>query len=126
MAERAQAVLESFENRQQATADALADLFREIENNEKRKKEQAEKGFDGLTFFVYRTLLDANIDNAEDVSRKIKDAFGEFPNWRKSENALRELRKMITFAIISESDDLDKVTTLVDELFILLERAERI
>jgi len=126
MAERAQAVLESFENRQKATADALTDLFREIENNEKRKKEQAEKGFDGLTFFVYRTLLDANIDNAEDVSRKIKDAFAEFPNWRKSENALRELRKMITFAIFSESDDLDKVTTLVDELFILLERAERI
>jgi len=126
MAERAQAVLESFENRQKATADALADLFREIENNEKCKKEQAEKGFDGLTFFVYRTLLDADIDNAEDVSRKIKDAFAEFPNWRKSENALRELRKMITFAIFSESDDLDKVTTLVDELFVLLEKAERI
>ncbi|MCH9049394.1 MAG: type I restriction endonuclease subunit R, partial [Proteobacteria bacterium] len=126
MAERAQAVLESFENRQKATADALADLFREIENNEKCKKEQAEKGFDGLTFFVYQTLLDADIDNAEDVSRKIKDAFAEFPNWRKSENALRELRKMITFAIFSESDDLDKVTTLVDELFVLLEKAERI
>jgi len=126
MAERAQAVLESFENRQKATADALADLFREIENNEKRKKEQAEKGFDGLTFFVYRTLLDSGIDNAEDVSRKIKDAFSEFPNWQKSENALRELRKMITFAIFSESDDLEKVTNIVDELFILLERAERI
>ena len=126
MAERAQAVLESFESRQKATSDALADLFKEIEDNEKRKKEQAEKGFDGLTFFVYRTLLDAGIDNAEDVSRKIKDAFGEFSNWRKSENALRELRKMITFAIFSESDDLDKVTTLVDELFVLLEKAERI
>ena len=126
MAERAQAVLECFENRQKATADALADLFREIENNEKRKKEQAEKGFDGLTFFVYRTLLDADIDNAEDVSRKIKDAFGEFPNWQKSENSIRELRKMITFAIFAESDDLEKVTTLVDELFILLERAERV
>ncbi|MCH8262747.1 MAG: HsdR family type I site-specific deoxyribonuclease [Proteobacteria bacterium] len=126
MAERAQAVLESFENRQKATADALADLFREIENNEKRKKEQAEKGFDGLTFFVYRTLLDSGIDNAEDVSRKIKDAFTEFPNWQKSENSIRELRKMITFAIFAESDDLEKVTNIVDGLFILLERAERI
>ncbi|MCZ6804973.1 MAG: HsdR family type I site-specific deoxyribonuclease [Proteobacteria bacterium] len=126
MAERAQAVLESFENRQQATSDALAELFREIENNEKRKKEQAEKGFDGLTFFVYRTLLDADIDNAEDVSRKIKDAFGDFPNWQKSENSLRELRKKITFAIIAESDDLEKVTALADELFTLLEKADKI
>jgi type I restriction enzyme R subunit len=29
-----------------------------------RKKEQAEKSFDGLTYFVYRSLLDANIENA--------------------------------------------------------------
>ena len=83
------------------------------------------KGFDGLTFFVYRTLLDSGIDNAEDVSRKIKDAFGEFPNWQKSENSLRELRKKITFAIFAESDDLEKVTALVDEIFTLLEKVNR-
>lgn len=126
MAERAQAVQESFENRQTETADALAELFKEVEDNEKRKKEQAEKGFDGLTYFVYRTLLDAKIDKAEEVSRKIKTAFIEFPNWKKSESALRDLRQKVTFAIFAESDDLDKVTTLVDDLFTLLEKADRI
>ncbi|MBN2793003.1 MAG: HsdR family type I site-specific deoxyribonuclease [Desulfuromonadales bacterium] len=126
MAERAQAVQESFENRQTETADALAELFKEVEDNEKRKKEQAEKGFDGLTYFVYRTLLDAEIDNAEEVSRKIKSAFVEFPNWKKSESALRDLRQKVTFAVFAESDDLDKVTTLVDDLFTLLEKADRI
>ena len=63
---------ESFENRQTSTAEALAKLLDEVEANEARKKEQAEKGFDGLTYFVYRTLLDAEIENAEAVSRKIK------------------------------------------------------
>lgn len=126
MADRARLVQESFENRQTSTADALAALLKEVETNEARKKAQAEKGFDGLTWFVYRTLLDAQIDNAENVSRKIKAAFIEYPNWKQSENALRELRKKVTFAIFAETDDLDRVTALVDELFTLLDRAGRV
>lgn len=126
MAERARAVQESFEQRQTSTAEALAELLREVEGNETRKKEQAERSFDGLTYFVYRSLLDAKIENAEVVSRKIRHAFTEFPNWKRSENALRELRKKVTFAIFAETDDLDRVTTLVDALFTLLEKADRI
>ena len=70
LSERAKAVQESFEDRQTETAEALQELFREIERNEQRKKEQAEKGFDGLTFFVYRTLLDAGVNEAEEVSKE--------------------------------------------------------
>ncbi|WP_226818836.1 hypothetical protein HHS34_000720 [Acidithiobacillus montserratensis] len=126
MAERARAVQESFESRQTSTAEALAELLREVEGNEARKKEQAEKSFDGLTYFVYRSLLDAKIENAEAVSRTIRHAFTEFPNWKRSENALRELRKKVTFALFAETDDLERVTALVDELFTLLEKAGRI
>jgi type I restriction enzyme, R subunit len=126
MAERARAVQESFEDRQTSTAEALEELLREVEKNETRKKEQAEKSFDGLTYFVYRSLLDAKIENAEAVSRKIRQAFADFPDWKRSENALRELRKKVTFAIFAETDDLERVTAMVDELFTLLEKAERI
>ena len=126
MAERAKAVQESFEQRQTATADALDQLLQEVGRNEDRKKEQAAKGFDGLTFFVYRTLLDAKVANAEGVSRRIKEAFFENPNWKRSEAALRELRKKVTFAVFAELDDLDAVTRIVDELFTLLEKADRI
>lgn len=126
MAERARAVQESFEQRQTSTAEALTELLREVEGNEARKKEQVERSFDGLTYFVYRSLLDAKIQNAETVSRKIRHAFTEFPNWKRSENALRELRKKVTFAIFAETDDLDRVTAMVDELFTLLEKADRI
>jgi type I restriction enzyme R subunit len=126
MAERARAVQESFEDRQTSTAEALAELLREVEGNETRKKEQAEKSFDGLTYFVYRSLLDAKIQNAEAVSRKIRHAFTEFPNWKRSENALRELRKKVTYAIFAETENLDQVTAMVDALFTLLEKADRI
>ena len=126
MAERALAVQENFEQRQKSTAEALEELLNEVESNETRKKEQAEKAFDGLTYFVYRSLLDAKIENAEELSRKIREAFAEFPNWKKSENSLRELRKKVTFAIFGETDDLDRVTAMVEELFMLLEKADKI
>ncbi|HMP72078.1 MAG TPA: HsdR family type I site-specific deoxyribonuclease [Kiritimatiellia bacterium] len=126
MAERAKAVQEGFEQRQTATAEALEKLLKEVEQNETRKKEQAGKGFDGLTYFVYRTLLDAGIGQPEEVSRTIKGAFLEYPNWKRSDAALRELRKKVTFAIFSATDDLDRVTALVDELFTLLEKADRL
>ena len=126
MAERARAVQEAFEGRQLDAAGALEALLREVEANEGRMQEQAEKAVDGLTDFVYRTLLDAGIGNAEGVSRKIRAAFAEFPNWQRSENALRELRKQVTFAIFAETEDLDRVAAVVDELFTLLDKAERI
>ncbi len=126
MAERAKAVQENFEDRQAATAEALEELLKLVENNERRKKEQAAKGFDGLTYFVYRTMLDAEVSNPEEVSKKIKAAFTDHPGWKQSEKELRELRKKVTFAIFGQEEDLNKVTRLVDELFMLLGKAERI
>ncbi len=126
MAERARAVQEGFEDRQKSTADCLAELAREIEKNEERKKEQAAKGLDGLTYFVYRTLLDAALENPEETSKKVREAFGEYPHWRQSEKELRELRKMMTFVIYSEEDDLNKVVQIVDTIIRLLEKAHKI
>ncbi len=125
MLERAKAVQESFENRQSSTAEALEALIEEVGKNEARKKEQAEKSFDGLTYFVYQNLLDARIENAEEVSRKIRRAFSDFPDWKQSENAFRELRKKVTVAIYKETEDPDQVAALVNEWFTLLEKADR-
>ncbi len=126
MADRAKLVQENFEGRQKTTQEALEELLQVVKGNEERKRKQAEKGFDGLTYFVYRTLIDAEINQADEVSRKVKAAFEEFPNWHKSEKSLRELRRKVTFAIYDQTDDLEKVTGIVDELFRLIERARRI
>ena len=122
MAERARAVQESFESRQSSAAEALEDLLQEVDRNEARKKEQTEKSFDGLTYFVYRSLSDAGIENAEAVSRNIRQAFSDSPNWKQSKNELLELRQEVTFAIFAETEELDRVTAMVAELFTLLER----
>ena len=125
MAERAKAVQESFENRQLSTAEALEKLFAEIRKNEQRKREQQEKGLDGLTYFIYRTLLDAGIKEPEEVSKKIKEAFLEHPHWLSSEKELRELRQGITFAVFRVEDDIEKVSALVESLLKLLMKGAR-
>ena len=50
------------------------------------------------------------------------EAFTNFQNWRSSEKDLRELRKKVTFAIVAEEEDLDKVSALVDRLFTVLQK----
>jgi type I restriction enzyme R subunit len=125
LAERAKAVQESFEDRQTTTAEALAELLKELEKNEQRKKEQAAKGLDGLTYFVLCKLTDDGIPNPQTASRKVAAAFAKHPNWQRSEAEMREVRKEVTFAVFAEEDDMAKVTATVDVLFTLLQKSFR-
>jgi type I restriction enzyme R subunit len=125
LSERAKAVQESFEDRQTTTEEALTALLKEIEKNEQRKKDQAAKGLDGLTYFVLCKLTDDGIPNPEAVSKKVREAFAKFPNWQRSEAELREVRKQVTFAVVAEEDDMAKATTAVDALFVLLQKSFR-
>ena len=126
MADRAMDVQARYESRQESTQEALDELLALLARNEQLKREQAEKGFDGLTYFVYRTLLDAKLVNAEKAAKKIKSAFAAHPNWMASEAELRELRKRVTFAIAAELNDLDQVAALVAQLFDLLVKAYKL
>jgi type I restriction enzyme, R subunit len=116
VADRAKAIQESYEDRQTATQAALDELFAEIQQNEQRKRRQAEKGYDSLRYFVFTTMQEAGIGDAESVSAKIAKALVDHPSWRQSEAALREVRQAVTFAVYAEKDDLDEVAAIVEKL----------
>jgi type I restriction enzyme R subunit len=122
MAERAKAVQDSFEDRQSSTEDTLAALLTAIERDEQRRREQMARGLDALTFFVFSTLREQGVPHAEDVSKKIGQAFAQHANWWRSERDLRELRKQVTFALFAHENNLDKVTVIVDRLFTTLQK----
>lgn len=126
LGERAKAVQENYEDRQTATSEALDELLKAIKSDEERKREQAARGLDGLSYFVLCKLTDEGVSNAEVVTKKVREAFIEFTNWRRSQNELRQLRQKVTFALFAEQDDLDKVTMFVDSLFSVLERTGEI
>lgn len=115
--ERAAQVEERYEDRQSTTQEALEEIKKIYEDDIKRKKEQAEKGFDGLTFFIYRTLLDKGFKNADEITRQIKAEFVNNPNWKTSEKELRDLRKGAYYAVLSEEENIDKAAAIVEDLF---------
>jgi len=123
LAERAMAVQTAFEDRQASTAEALGELIKEVERNEKRKKEQAAKGLDAIGYFVLCKLTDDGIKNPDNASRKVAEAFSKYPNWQRSEAELRELRKQVTFALLRVENDVEKVTATVEALFNLLRKS---
>lgn len=123
MADRARAVQEAFESRQDSTEKALENLLSAIAKNEARKKEQAAKGLDSFTYFMMSKFTEEGIPNPEKVAAKVREAFEKHPNWKTHEGDLREARTKVTFAIFSEEDDLNKVTATVDALFTLLQRS---
>jgi type I restriction enzyme R subunit len=120
MADRAKQVQDGYEDRQTTTREALEELFADIRRNEQRKREQAEKGYDSLRYFVFTTLQESGVKNPDGVSAKVARAFVEHSGWRDFEADLRELRNAVTFAVYAEEDDLDKVSQIVDKLFTLL------
>ena len=115
--ERAESVEEQYEDRQLSTKDALEAIRKLYEDDIQRRKEQAEKGFDSLIFFVYKILLDNNLPRAEEVTNEIKKGFVNNPNWKTSEKELRELRRGVYYAILAEEESIDKAHSIVDELF---------
>ena len=115
--ERAALVEESYEDRQITTQEALDEIRKIYEDDIKRKKEQAEKGFDGLTFFIYRTLLDKDFKKADEITRQIKAEFANNPNWKTSEKELRDLRKGTYYAVLGEEENIDKAAAIVEDLF---------
>jgi hypothetical protein len=68
-------------------------------------------------------LLDNKLENAEEITKTIKEAFVRYSNGKSSTSDLRELRKQVYYAIFAEEDDIDKAAALVDELFNLLSKA---
>ena len=79
-------------------------------------------GFDDRTYFVYSSLRDAKVGNAEAVSRKVAVAFSAHPNWQTSQAERRDLRQEITFAVFAAIEDLDRITQIVDALFSRLDK----
>jgi type I restriction enzyme, R subunit len=75
---------------------------------------------------VYRTLLGAKIADPEAVSARIREAFVAHPNWKASDTSLRELRNQVTFALVSACDELEQVTPLVEEMFTMLAKSDRL
>lgn len=123
MADRARALQDAWEERQLSTQDAIADLMGNVDADRERQKRQAALGLDEISYFMLQRFLEQDIPNASQVATKAGQAFVEHPYWRISEAEMREVRRQVTFALIAEEDDYDRVAQIVDDIFNVLQRA---
>ncbi|HEX7319408.1 MAG TPA: HsdR family type I site-specific deoxyribonuclease [bacterium] len=113
--ERAEVVVELYDDRQISTQEALSRLEKVIEEINQAKKEQAEKNFDAQKFTVYWILKKDEIENADGLAVQIDGAFSQNPHWRENAKEARELTASL-YKILLKTIDKDKAVGLVDKI----------
>lgn len=113
--ERAEVVVELYDDRQISTQEALTRLEKIIEEINQAKKEQAEKNFDAQKFTVYWILKKEEIENADELAVQINSEFSQNPNWRENAKEARELTAGL-YKILLKTIDKDKAVGLVDKI----------
>jgi type I restriction enzyme R subunit len=115
--ERAETVKEKYENRQITTQEALEEIRKLCEEEVEIKKLQAQQGFDGLTFFIFRLLQSKEINQVEEKTAKIIEIFQRHPHWKTSEKELRDVYNEVFIALLQNEDNYDRATIIKEELF---------
>ena len=113
--ERAEVVVELYDDRQISTQEALTRLEKIIEEINQAKKEQTEKNFDAQKFTVYWILKKEEIENADELAVQIDGAFSQNPDWRVNAKEARELTAHL-YKILLKTIDKDKAVALVDKI----------
>lgn len=113
--ERAEVVVESYDDRQISTQEALTRLAKIIEEIYQAKKEQAEKNFNAQKFTMHWILKKEEIENADTLAVQIDGAFSQSPHWLENAKEARELTASL-YKILLKVVDKDKAVALVDKI----------
>ncbi len=113
--EKAQAVIELYDDRRITTLDALRKLEEIINELNQAEKEQADKNFDVNTFTIYWLLNRGGVQKADVLAPKVNDVFEKYPNWKANSEEARELIAQLYKVILKETEKA-KAVELVEKL----------
>ncbi len=92
IAERAEAVIERFDERQIETEQALAEIKKLVEEFSRAETEREELGFDLPTFTHYRLLRQAGVTSAREIATATSGAFERWLGHAYNASKRRELK----------------------------------
>ena len=131
--ERAQAIAEAYQLRQQATLEALKaleDIIREINQAE---RERNEKALSPTAFALYWTLNKEGLPDPEALARELDGVLTQFPHWQISSHQETEVRRKVWGVLIKAKskvadghethERMDEIKGLVDKLLRIVGRA---
>ena len=120
--ERADHIIQAFQDRQLTTQQALQQLEQLVV--EYKDAEKARQGTDlsHAGFAAYWLLSRDSVGEAETVAREVMEAFKRYPHWRGSGEHERQVRIAITKALVAAK--VDGVPEHAERILQMLRRAE--
>jgi type I restriction enzyme R subunit len=113
--ERAEAILEAYDDRQISTQVALQQLEKLLGEFVQARKEQEQTGFDINTFTIYWVLKQAGSPEADTIAPGLNEAFGRFPNHAHNAGERRELKAAL-YKILLPAVGKDRMVGVADWL----------
>lgn len=95
IAERAEAILDAFTDRQTSTLEALDRLKQLTEERQALEEERKRTGLDPVSFAIFWLLRRENLPMPETVTEEVVEAFKRFPNHATNADELRQLKAEI-------------------------------
>lgn len=120
--ERAEAILESYDDRQVSTQEALKQLERLVMEYVQATSEREQMGFDLNTFTIYWVLKQAGASEPERAASLIDAAVGRFPNYRYNAAYLRRLKAEL-YKVLLPVVGKDRMVELVEQILRLQRRS---
>jgi type I restriction enzyme R subunit len=131
--ERAEAIVQAYQLRQEATQEALEaleELIKEINNAE---KEREQMDMLPASFAVYWLLNREGIVEAEPIARNMETTFEEYPHWQYSDAQERDVRRALWKVLLLEKsrsgsgtqtkEEIDEMKITVDKIMDIAGRA---
>jgi len=92
LGERAEQIIEAFDDRQVSTQQALEQLERIVGEFNDARREQAETGFDLRTFTLHRLLAAEGVAESRTFAPRLAALLAGFPNHAVNANDRRSLK----------------------------------
>jgi type I restriction enzyme R subunit len=118
--ERAQEIMEAFEDSQESAVEALRQLERLAKERIDAEKERQQTGLDVGTFTIYWELKRVSIEDAKGLARNLTALFNRFPDYRYNAEELRQLKAEIYKTLLPALDG-KKMVALTEKLLDLMQ-----
>ncbi|MBI3325700.1 MAG: type I restriction endonuclease subunit R, partial [Nitrospinae bacterium] len=113
--ERAEAILESYDDRQISTQRALRHLETLLSEFLQARNEHEKTGFDLNTFTLYWVLKQEGLPQPEKIAPSLDAAFGRFANYAHNAAALRQLKAEI-YKVLLPAAGKERMVALAERL----------
>ncbi len=121
--ERAERVIQEYEQRQISTQEALRRLEELVRELNDAERERGEKGLPAEAFTVFWLLQREGLPDPDAAAGAMAEAFAQYPHWAKSETQERGVRTALYKALLAAGAPAKRLVELGQQVMNVLRRS---